>query len=847
MELLDNIQQSVASDKQDKIAELEKETKAIQENNPFKISDELSKNGFVATYDALYRLYTANIDGVAYYLKISRENGKKYQLNYAWCIKQLHDGEHGDFNVISGIFTSTKTIYENIEKRNKILGKYTKDYNIPRSKTAVADFLNETWQLIIGATGYLDILKDTNTEYNNNKYSSTNIMQEYMVLSDVVVDLDCEFRLLYVKGENYTLFKHDVKKNVDCIVATFNWQDSPIELLKADETDVKIQLFNEKVQKDTGFDVVKLKNCLFKSVVELETDTINRLKLLNNASSVIKEVIVDAIATLRTKHFDNLTGIIKEKLSEHKAPSIQMLADYINASDEFFVVHDIKKKFKRTPHGFVEITLKDISNFFNNEFGFNKISMSKCNECMDYITRELTIDYDVVQFKNGLYNTRTSEFMENKFASEYIPKLNLTGFCYHENAKDKFFATDLYKELHEILKTDREQWKNWNETIFFKSVGSCYHGVNIADKLFVLVGKSWSRKSTLLAIIKRIFAENYCNKKIQEIVKNERFVLVPTVNKAILIDDDASDLQITNIGNLNSFISGTGLYVEFKNANDGVHLNEYNTPRIWCASNELFNVVGSGFKRRLCLILCDNVFSRDESSKDYMVAINNGERDAELELMISYCIQLMASEKDKAFLTKEQEDCMFDEFEFRSYAERRFVQDVFDYADEVAENLETNTNVKDVDVRRWSINYTDLSGVENPSDASDNNTNACIPKTIPTILKIKDSSTICRKYLNYQRQQGTIFDSQAIPSSKKIKTALEMFGFNQTTKNITTFGKRSSIRVYENIVVKDEWIEKLGLQRLLENIVENDLSDVESMARIKPKKDNENSSGENNG
>ena len=839
MELLDNIQESIASDKQDKIAELEKETKAIQENNPFKISDELSMNGFVETYDALYRLYVTDGDGKEYYLKISRDSGKRFKLNYSWCVK-----EDSDFNVVSGIFTSTKIINEDIEKRNKILGKYTKDYNIPRSKETVAEFLNETWQLIFQANDYLEILKDADTEYNNTKYSSTNIMQEYMVLSDVATDGNFEFRLLYVKDEEYDLFAHNVDNGAD-VSFNFKWQESPSELLSADETDAKIELLLEKLHGvEQTLDVLKIKDELLKSILVLDKDINKKLELLNNASNTIKQVIVDAIATLRNKHFDNLTGIIKNTLSNHKSPSIQMLADCINASDEFFVVHDIKKKFKRTPTGFVEITLRDISNFFNNEFGFNKISMSKCNECMDYITRELTIDYDIIQFKNGLYNTRTCEFYDGKYANEYIPKLNLTGFCYHENAKDEFFATELYQELHAILKTDRELWKNWNEKIFFKSVGSCYHGVNIADKLFVLVGKSWSRKSTLLSIIKRIFNDNYCNKKIQEIVKNERFVLVPTVNKAILIDDDASDLQITNIGNLNSFISGTGLYVEFKNANDGVHLNEYNTPRIWCASNELFNVVGSGFKRRLCLILCDNVFSRDESSKEYMVAINNGERDAELELMISYCIQLMESEKDSAFLTQEQEDAMFDEFEFRSYAERRFVQDVFAYADEVAESLETNTNVKDVDVGRWAINYTDLSGVEKIGVSSDNNTNANIPKTIPTILKIKDSSTICRKYLNYQRNQGTIFDSQAIPSSKKIKTALEMFGFNQTTKNITAYGKRSSIRVYENIVVKDEWIEKLGLERLIKNIVDSDLSDVESMVRVKSKKDKDAESGD---
>ena len=86
MDLLDNIQQSVASDTKDKIAELESETRSLQESNPFNISDELAKNGFVATYDAIYRLY-ATSDGVEYYLKATRENSKKFQLNYAWCNK----------------------------------------------------------------------------------------------------------------------------------------------------------------------------------------------------------------------------------------------------------------------------------------------------------------------------------------------------------------------------------------------------------------------------------------------------------------------------------------------------------------------------------------------------------------------------------------------------------------------------------------------------------------------------------------------------------------------------------------------------------------------------------------
>ena len=844
--MLNDMEQSIASESADKIAELEKETKAIQESNPYKISDELSNKKFVATNDALYRFYSFGGKG-DYYLKIARDIGKRFKLKYSWCIKQ-----DGSYNVVTPIFESTKTIFEDTEKRNKILGKYTKDYNIPRYETIVADFLNETWQLVFQATGYLEILKDKDTAYTHDKFSASNIMQEYLVLSDVAIGDDCEFRLLYAKSESYTLFMHDIHTGGDKVLATFNWQDNPVDLLKADELDDRIQLFLEKLQSvDPKFDGIQIKDELLKSIVELDKNMNRKMELLNNSSNTIKTVIVDLITILRTKHFDNLNQQIKEMLSEHKAPSLQMLADYINASDEFFVVHDIKKKFKRTSHGFVEITTKDISNYFNNEFGYNKISMKRCDTCMDFITRELTIDYDIIQFKNGLYNTLTGEFMENKFASKYIPKVNLTNYSYIIDAESQFKETNLYKENHAILNTDERDGWNWNEHMFYKSVGSCYHATNVAEKMFVIVGRSWSRKSTLLAIIKKIFDNSYCNLKVQQIVKNDRFELVPTVNKCILIDDDASDLQIKNIGNLNSFVTGTGLYVEFKNMNDGVYLNEYNTPRIWCASNELFNVIGSGFKRRLCLILADNVFERDESNKHYMIQIHNGERDKELELMISYSLQLYESEKDKSFLTQEQEDAMYDEFEFKSYAERRFVQDVFDYGDETADNLEDQASqkgskIKDVNIRKWYISYKDADCVEtfyhssdddkdddeddDKSDKSKNNksdksdgVDALPLITIPTMLPKKQATVICRKYLKYQRDQGTIFESQAIPSSKKIKTAMEMFGYNQTKKNITIGGKRTSIDVFENIVIKQDWIEKLGIKRIVQDIYYNDL------------------------
>lgn len=864
--LSDDIYNTFEDETSKEINQYELKTEELVENNPFQINDKLAQNGFVATYDAVYRLYTVDDDGNEYYLKISRESGKKFQLNYSWCIKQ-----DGEYSVISSRCTSNLIINDGEKNRNKILGQCAKQSNLPRYKGAIKEFLNETWQLIYKATDCLKILKDKEIEYNPNKYSKANIIGEYITLSDVVIDDGIEFRLLHVKTECYKLFAHNTDSDDESLIAVFNWQDEPDMILKADKFDDRIQLFVEKITNyHPNHDGIKIKDDLFKSLVKLQVDMNNKMKVIGNASSIITDEINDAVSTLTNKFSDNIKQLINEKLMEHKAPSVQSLSDYLNLSGEFFVVHNIKKRFKKTPYGFNEIKPKDISNFFNEHFGFNKISMKNCNKCIDYITRELTIDYDLVQFKNGLYNTKSGKFSENKFATNYIPKINLDNFNYVPDAKEKFMATDLYKENHEILKSD--VW-DWNEDIFYKSVGSCYHANNVADKLFIIVGLPDSRKSTLLTIIKRIFNNNYSTLKIQTIVENQRFTLAPCINKSVNIDDDASDLQLKNIGALNTFVSGTGISVELKNQNETVLLDEFNTPRIWCASNELFSVIGSGFDRRLCLILCENTFDKNSSSKEYMLDIKNGLRDEELSLLISYSLQLYEKERTKSFLSSEQSDAMREEFEFKSYPERKFVKECFLYGDEIASYLQNEYVKPRVNVpknyveKTWSdiseyykkmiifpsnvcINNDKDSKINNGNDSkSDNyleigkkskvvavdmdkwkitieftdNTDEkkFIKGIIPTFITRNDAVILCRKYLRYQYDRGRIFKNQSTSSGKRTKTAMEGFGYIQENKNYKTNGNRTSTNVFENAVVNPYWLEKLEIDYLYEITVKD--------------------------
>ncbi len=130
--------------------------------NPYSINNELASNGFITIYDGLFREYATSEDGV-YYLKIARDNGKEFKINYSWCIK-----EEDSFNVVSEIYSTSKTIFEEKPQRNKLLSKYTEDYNVPRGETVVASFLDDTWKLIINATDILDIFKDKETTVTTN-------------------------------------------------------------------------------------------------------------------------------------------------------------------------------------------------------------------------------------------------------------------------------------------------------------------------------------------------------------------------------------------------------------------------------------------------------------------------------------------------------------------------------------------------------------------------------------------------------------------------------------------------------------------------------------------------------
>ena len=115
---------------------------------------------------------------------------------------------------------------------------------------------------------------------------------------------------------------------------------------------------------------------------------------------------------------------IANKLSKNQAPTSQQLGDYITGSLDLYVDLTTHKRYERLEDGsFEEIDSKRIVEFFNDEFGANKIPVNKCQSLLKHITKTVDKDYNKLEFTNGMLDTVTKDFNPNKMEFDKIPKV----------------------------------------------------------------------------------------------------------------------------------------------------------------------------------------------------------------------------------------------------------------------------------------------------------------------------------------------------------------------------------------------------------------------------------------
>ena len=670
-----------------------------------------------------------------------------------------------------------------------------------------------------------DLIDEKESEILNikNEFLDDDAIADNVILTKIVADdlIDFhKFQLLYIKDEIYSLIHHAENGKVS-IVNEYTVDAVPTELtpdttlFKLISADVNKKI-NEVTGKSTELSETASDNIVKKliaSIIEfIKRNNKKELKkILKDADDIIKEIINKYAVKISEKVADEIESKILKTLAKDKEPSAKLLANYLNNNGSFFLEYETRKRYMKVTKGFKEITIADVSAFFNENFGYNEISETKSKQVLGFITRKIERDYNLIQFSNGTLNTDDETFYENTFYEKVLPKL-VVPFNYIPNAESEFKKSKLYAENHEILKTKRENWKT-NETIFYMAVGASAFAINELDSLVTIVGIPNSRKSTLLSILKRIF--NFSEVKLQVIAENQRFQLLPTVAKDINIDDDMQNFRITNIGYFNSFVSGNGGQVEIKGENQRANLTAETTPIIWGASNSLPTVVGDGFKRRLILILAENSFSKSESKKSYMKDILSGKRDDEIALLFSYAIQLYWEYRDSPLVDEKISEFMYDEWEWKASPSKKGAEIMFVNEGTFTERLDKLKESGEI------VGYEKITGgvikVEKNIDADDDKKF----ELVETKTAKDEVNKLFKEFHRLAFAENRIFKEQLKPSIKEIKYAMSSNGYDETPVNVKyvdeTTGeyKITSKRYYkdcilvENLIGFGNWKDKL--------------------------------------
>lgn len=417
----------------------------------------------------------------------------------------------------------------------------------------------------------------------------------------------------------------------------------------------------------------------------------------------MSKVDLEKLRALTEPSDDSDVGIhILNYLSKNKEPSAKLIADYVNKHLNLYKNLDTNHYYQKIDgNGFVEIDERNIIRYLNDEFGHNNISTKRCQQVLSFITQPVEKNYDIIEFNNGLYNTKTGEFNLDKNLYDEIPKLCL-NIDFNPVAEpgtigriiDEIFDNPRYPR-------DKEKW--------LRAVGHAFMGYNRIGKMVVVQGQPGSGKSTLTTLLKRVF--NYSSLPTNVINENQRFTLYPMVDKDVNIDDDINNGLLKSIGKLNTIVTGDGIEVEIKGENRSITAENPQIPRLFANGNTLPPILGEGFERRLLLIHADNKIKYDHRDEMLQQDILLGEYDQDgLEWFVYTTIDMYRSKIDEPLTTEEEEARMKEEYDFKSYPLKKATEILF------RDNYGGNYNIPVSDVNdqvkkwcRWAYRHGKIS------------------------------------------------------------------------------------------------------------------------------------------
>ncbi|WP_413862179.1 DUF5906 domain-containing protein [Methanobrevibacter sp. UBA417] len=512
-------------------------------------------------------------------------------------------------------------------------------------------------------------------------------------------------------------------------------------------------------------------NKVFEDDEELDSRAINVTQTYNKS---VKEVSgwIALKEHLNPQDHQNVQDLVKNSektlkdkiflaIENNKQPSYNLLADYINSKKKLFYAYESLKYYELDDkESLTEIDVYEIMKFCNQEFEYNNISKTTCQQVFPLITHLIEKDYERIEFTNGTLFTNDNKikFKENWYGQDKIPKMKIP-FNWEPDAE----GGEIQKMIDDRLKTDKIGFED-NKDTFLKSVGCVFMSTNEIEKMVILVGRSGTGKSTIMTLLKHIF--EFSELSLPTIVKSERFALYPAVDKDINIDDDIQSGTLKNIGNLKSFTTGNGGEVEKKGENERIKLTLYNTPRIFGCGNSLPIMNEEGFERRLLLIIADNPIKNNEKRKSFQTDIIVGKMDKQIEWLIYTAITKYQETRDKPIIDNATENFMQNEWSKNSNPLNTAIKQIFD--------LTLDEDVKNFKSEKF--------------------------------LPVDEAELELMHWYDYARNENIILNTNRLPSKKQISATMDYNMFQKGEKRYKDKnGVEQRTTVYKHIKINEEW------------------------------------------
>lgn len=233
-----------------------------------------------------------------------------------------------------------------------------------------------------------------------------------------------------------------------------------------------------------------------------------------------------------------------------------------------------------------------------------ELTKSKRNEAMNYlelIAKEINPsyeDYNLIAFKNGIYNIKDDSFINH--SPEYIIT-NKIPWDYNSNAYCELTA----KTLDKISCNDTEI-----RAVLEELIGYTFYRRNEIGKAFILTGEKLNGKSTFLDMVTNLIGlENIAALDLKEL--GERFKTAELFGKLANIGDDIGDEFIADPSIFKKLVTGDRVNVEKKGKNP-FDFNNYS--KLLFSANNIPRVKDKtgAVQRRLLIIPFNAKFSPDD-------------------------------------------------------------------------------------------------------------------------------------------------------------------------------------------------------------------------------------------